>query len=82
MSTVAFILAGMAVVAVIEVAIPLHARGRWNRQHLGPNLALTLITFATNMIGNVPLVALLAWLEASGRGLLSLAALPQVAQSR
>jgi sterol desaturase/sphingolipid hydroxylase (fatty acid hydroxylase superfamily) len=78
-STVAFILAAMAVVAVIEVAIPLHARGQWNRRHLGPNLVLTLITFATNMIGNAPLVALLAWLEASGRGLLSLASLPALA---
>lgn len=76
LSTAALILAGMAIIAVIEVAIPLHARGQWNRQHLGSNLTLTLLTFAAIMIGNAPLVALLAWLEASGRGFLSLAALP------
>jgi sterol desaturase/sphingolipid hydroxylase (fatty acid hydroxylase superfamily) len=66
----------MAVIAVIEIAIPLHARGQWNRRHLRSNLALTLITFATNIVGNAPLVATLTWLEASGRGLLSLASLP------
>jgi hypothetical protein len=44
--TVGGILGAMAVVAAIETAIPLHARGRWNRAHLGPNLALTFLTFA------------------------------------
>ena len=65
LSTAAFILIGMAIVAVIEVVIPLHARGQWNRRHLGPNLALTLLTFATNVIGNAPLVVLLAWMDAA-----------------
>lgn len=76
LSTAAFILIGMAIVAVIEVVIPLHARGQWNRRHLGPNLALTLLTFATNVIGNAPLVVLLAWMDAGGHGLLALASLP------
>lgn len=75
-STAVLILVAMAVIAVIEVAIPLHARGQWNRRHFRSNLTLTLITFATNIIGNAPLVAMLAWLDASGRGLLSLASLP------
>lgn len=76
LSTAVWILVAMAAVAVIEVAIPLHARGRWNRRHLRPNLALTLITFATNVLLNAPLVVMLAWLESSGRGLLSMLALP------
>ena len=40
-STIGYLLAGMAVLAAVETLVPLHARGRWNRAHLGPNLALT-----------------------------------------
>lgn len=74
--TVGVILAVMAVVAVIETAIPLHARGRWSRDHLAPNLALTFVTFATNIVFNAALVAALAGLEARGFGLLPLFTLP------
>ena len=71
-ATVGVILAAMALVALIEAAIPLHARGRWNRAHLGPNLALTLLTFATNALFNTALVMTLVWLQSSGFGLLHL----------
>jgi sterol desaturase/sphingolipid hydroxylase (fatty acid hydroxylase superfamily) len=68
----------MAVLALIETAIPLHARGRWNRAHLGPNLALTFITFATNIVFNAALLMALVWLESIGFGLLHLLPLPPV----
>ena len=74
--TVAAILAAMAVVAAIETAIPLRARGHWSRAHLAPNLALTAITFATNFAMNGALLAALAWLDGRGFGLLNAVALP------
>jgi len=75
-AAVGVILAAMAIAAVIETAIPLHARGRWSRDHLGPNLALTFTTFATNIFFNAALVVMLIWLQSSGFGLLHLGALP------
>jgi sterol desaturase/sphingolipid hydroxylase (fatty acid hydroxylase superfamily) len=74
--TIGVILAVMAVLALIETAIPLHARGRSNRVHLAPNLALTFITFATNLVFNAALVAALVWLESIGFGLLRVPPLP------
>jgi len=79
LETIAAILAVMAIVAAVEVAIPLHARGRWNRLHLGPNLALTFLTFATNLCLNVALLALVVALERSGFGLLRWLPLPPLA---
>jgi sterol desaturase/sphingolipid hydroxylase (fatty acid hydroxylase superfamily) len=76
LNTVGAILIAMAVVALIETTIPLHARGRWNRTHLGPNLALTFITFATNFFFNSALVLALTSLQANGVGLLHTFALP------
>jgi sterol desaturase/sphingolipid hydroxylase (fatty acid hydroxylase superfamily) len=67
--TMVAILTAMAVLALIETVIPLHARGRWNRAHLGPNLALTFITFGTNIVLGGGLVVMLAWLQARGIGL-------------
>src|SRR5262245_39985396 len=75
-STVGAILAAMAVVALLETVLPLHARGRWHRAHLGPNLALTFITFATNILFNGALVMMLVWLQSTGVGLLSVFELP------
>lgn len=72
LGTVGLILVSMAVLASIESVIPLHARGRWNRAHLGPNLALTLLTFATNLVFNVALVMTLIWLRSIDFGLLHL----------
>ena len=77
--TIGLILAAMAVVALIETVIPLQVRGRWNRTHLGPNLALTFITFATNLVFNAALVVLLSRLQSSGVGLLHRLALPPLA---
>ena len=74
--TIGLILAVMTVVAAIENVIPLHARGRWNRDHLGPNLALTFITFATNIFMNAALLMVLMQLESRDFGLLRRLALP------
>jgi sterol desaturase/sphingolipid hydroxylase (fatty acid hydroxylase superfamily) len=71
-----YLLAGMAVLAAIEALVPLHARGRWNRAHLGPNLALTFTTFAMNLLWNAGILALLVWLEGNGFGLLRWLAVP------
>jgi sterol desaturase/sphingolipid hydroxylase (fatty acid hydroxylase superfamily) len=76
LTTIAGILGAMAVVALIEAAIPLHPRGRWNRAHLGPNLALTFVTFATNLVFNAAVVVGLIRLEARGVGLLHWFSLP------
>jgi sterol desaturase/sphingolipid hydroxylase (fatty acid hydroxylase superfamily) len=70
LTTIRLILAVLAVVALIETAIPLHARGRWGRLHLVPNLALTLLTFATNAVFNAALVLALMTLHRAGLGLL------------
>ncbi len=71
-TAIAVILATMGVVAAIEIVIPLHARGRWHRDHLAPNLALTLLTFGTNVFLNVALLALVVFLETKRFGLLGL----------
>jgi sterol desaturase/sphingolipid hydroxylase (fatty acid hydroxylase superfamily) len=66
----AAILGVMVLVAALEAAIPLRALGRRGREHLTPNLVLTFITFATNIVWNSALVAALVWLESRGMGLL------------
>ena len=68
-ATIALILAFMALLAIVEAAIPLRARGQWNGRHLGPNLALTFLTFATNFVLNLAIVAALVWLQSTGGGL-------------
>ena len=78
-STIGGLLAALAVVALVETAIPLHARGRRARAHLGPNLALTFITFATNLCFNAALVMTLVWLHAHDVGVLNRLALPPLA---
>jgi sterol desaturase/sphingolipid hydroxylase (fatty acid hydroxylase superfamily) len=77
--TIGAIVGAMLVVSLIETAIPLHARGTWNRDHLGPNLALTFITFATNAFLNAALLMTVAWMHSNGLGLLPLLALPPLA---
>lgn len=76
---VAFILAGMAALALLELAIPLRARSRANRAHLAPNLALTFVTFATNAVFNTALLLALAQVESAGSGLLARLPLPPLA---
>jgi sterol desaturase/sphingolipid hydroxylase (fatty acid hydroxylase superfamily) len=78
LSSVGFILAAMAFIALIEAAIPLRARGQGSRAHLRPNLALTFITFATNILFNGALVAILIGLQSTGFGLLHSFALQAV----
>jgi sterol desaturase/sphingolipid hydroxylase (fatty acid hydroxylase superfamily) len=75
-ASVGLIVATMAVVAAVEAVAPLAARGRWHRAHLAPNLALTLITFATNAVFNSALVLALVRLEPHGFGLLPSLGLP------
>lgn len=75
-ATIGIILATMALVALLEIAIPLHARGRWNRAHLGPNLALTFMTFATNALFGAAVVLALTALQHQGFGLLHLLSPP------
>src|SRR5215813_4788820 len=69
-STIGYLLVGMAILAAVEALAPLHSRGYWNRAHLRANLALTAITFATNLLWNAGILLLLAWLEVTGFGLL------------
>jgi sterol desaturase/sphingolipid hydroxylase (fatty acid hydroxylase superfamily) len=79
--SIATILGAMALVALLESAIPLRARSAWNRAHLAPNLALTFLTFATNALFSGVLVLALARLEPAGYGLLQRLALPPLAQN-
>jgi hypothetical protein len=69
-ATIALILVAMAIIAAVEAVVPLHARAGWHRDHLGPNLALTFLTFATNALLNLGLLALVLVLETHGVGLL------------
>jgi len=77
--TIASLLAIMGLVAVVEAAVPLHARGSWHKVHVGPNLALTFITFGTSLVFNMALVSILFALDASHVSLLRLLSLPPLA---
>lgn len=77
-SAIGLIVGAMVVLAVAEGLVPLHAKGAWNRVHLGPNLTLTVVTFATNVFFNVALLALVVWLEVADAGLLRWLSLPAV----
>jgi len=71
-ATIGAILLAMAAVAWIETVIPLHLGERASRAHLGANLALTFITFATNLFLNMGVVVTLAVLHRLGFGVLNL----------
>ena len=77
--TIASLLAIMGLVAVVEAAVPLHARGSWHKVHVGPNLALTFITLGTSLVFNMALVSILFALDASHVSLLRLLSLPRLA---
>jgi sterol desaturase/sphingolipid hydroxylase (fatty acid hydroxylase superfamily) len=79
LTSITVILSAMAALALIEALVPLRTRRSWNRKHLGPNLALTFLTFATNAPMGLALVAALAWLEPLGFGLLRRLELPPLA---
>src|SRR5882672_1991950 len=75
-ASVAVILGVMGVVALIETVLPLHGRGLWSKSHLGPNLALTFITFGTNIVFNSLLVLALQRLQSAGFGVLHMLGFP------
>ena len=77
--TIASLLAIMGLVAVVEATVPLHARGSWHKVHVGPNLALTFITFGTSLVFNMTRVSILFALDASHVSLLRLGSLPPLA---
>lgn len=79
LSSIALILAAMAALSLLEALIPLRARGAWNRAHLGPNLALTFITFSTNAVFGSALVLGLEWMQPRELGLIAWLALPPLA---
>lgn len=70
----------MAIVAVLEIAIPLRARTHWNDAHLAPNLSLTLIFIVTNLFLTAALVVLLAWCAEAGVGLFNVWGMTGAAQ--
>src|SRR6185295_19375703 len=69
-ATALLIVAAMAGVALVETVAPLHARGRWYKAHLKPNLALTMLTFATNVVFNTALVGALLAIQERHAGVL------------
>lgn len=75
---IAFLLAAMAALAVLEVWLPLRQIGprapRWR-----PNLALTLIYLLMNLVLTAGLLGMLSWMEQRGPGLLRLPGLPAFA---
>jgi sterol desaturase/sphingolipid hydroxylase (fatty acid hydroxylase superfamily) len=80
LSTAGVLLGAMIALSLVEAAIPLRERGAWGRRHLLPNLALTAITFATNLFFNIPLLLGLIWLQRHGFGLFNaIAVAPAVA---
>jgi sterol desaturase/sphingolipid hydroxylase (fatty acid hydroxylase superfamily) len=79
--TLAALLAGIAALSLLEALVPLRARGPAGRAHVGPNLALTAIAFATNAALGAALLLALAGLEARGFGLLRALALPPLAHA-
>ncbi|HJQ84628.1 MAG TPA: hypothetical protein VKA21_11155, partial [Candidatus Binatia bacterium] len=79
LETVGIILAAIAAVAAIEALVPLRARGRWHRAHVAPNLVLTALTFATNLVLNLGLLGVVVVLERNGLGLLRWLAVPSIA---
>jgi sterol desaturase/sphingolipid hydroxylase (fatty acid hydroxylase superfamily) len=64
---IAYVLVVMIAVALVEALIPLHPR---NDRHLLSNLALTFLTFGTNLFLNAALVLTLVWLQTFHFGVL------------
>lgn len=67
--TIGIIFGTMAILAIVEAAVPLHSRDRRGSTRLGPNLALTGITILINLPLNVALTLALIWLDSIGFGL-------------
>jgi sterol desaturase/sphingolipid hydroxylase (fatty acid hydroxylase superfamily) len=80
LNTIGLIVVAMVVLSLIEALIPLRARGPWNRRHLSANLGLTVVTFATNLLLNIPVLIGLFWLQARGWGLFNVLDLPPLVE--
>ena len=76
LQTIGVLLAAIAGLSLVEALIPLHARSAAGRAHIGPNLALTFVTFASNLLLNIPILIVLAWMQAHHLGLFNSWALP------
>lgn len=68
-TTMAVLLALMAVISAVEVLIPLGTRRL--RQRLVPNLVLTATTFAMSLFFGAAIIVMLAWLQRGGIGVLN-----------
>src|SRR5215475_12152494 len=80
-STAGVIVGAMVLIALLETILPLRARGHWERFHLGPNIALTFVTFATNVFMNSAIVVTLAWMYSHGMGFLRTARIGPITES-
>jgi hypothetical protein len=69
---IGLLIAAMSAFALIESLVPLRVRGDWSKQHLIPNLTLTVITFVTNVVYNLAVLFGLVWLQAGGSRLAQL----------
>jgi sterol desaturase/sphingolipid hydroxylase (fatty acid hydroxylase superfamily) len=74
--SIMFLVVAMAVFGALERILPLRDRTRWNRAHLTPNLTLTAITYAINLLLNIAVLIGLQWLAARNIGLLNVAEPP------
>ncbi len=72
----ATILAGMALLSLLETLLPLARERAWRRRHWLPNLALVALTLALNFAFNAGAVLISDWLTSRGFALLSGSALP------
>lgn len=70
-SSIVVFFTAMAIIAAVEIAIPLRARTHWNRVHLVPNFALTAIYVTMNLFFAAAIVLMLLWAETIGFGLLN-----------
>ena len=67
--SVAFALGLMAILAVVETALPF-SRKDWRKRHLVPNLLLTVVTLGLNFVLNAGAILATAWLHERDFGVL------------
>lgn len=72
----AMLLAGIAVLSLVELLVPLRKRTKWSSAHLIPNILLTLITFALAIMMNGVLLSGLIAMQTLGWGLFNVLNLP------
>jgi len=75
-----FLLGLMALLAVLETALPF-AKKNWRKRHAVPNLLFTAVTLAMNLAFNAGAVLIAAWLAERHIGVLSDVALPPIAMT-